>query len=221
MISICLATRKRPEPFKKLCQSALLLADNPKNVEFVSYHDDDDRTKYEYFGNHREVIGPRSIDIFKMANECQKAATGPIFMFTADDFYFETPHWDTEVLKEFEKYQDKIVLVCPDGDSWFRWAWGPVGFVHKNWIDALGYLLPPCDGGQAADKWLDELARSIGRNVRLMSVVVQHTNRKDFIHRKKNARCREGRWTWKYRQPDMIEQRKKDAEKLRCLLFKQ
>jgi hypothetical protein len=153
-----------------------------------------------------------------MANECQRLAQGPIYMFVADDFYFETIHWDTLVLREFDKYPDNIVLVVAGGDSWKKWAWGPVGFVHKDWVDSVGYLLPPYDGGQAADKWLDEMAVKLGRRVILKDVVVQHSNVKDFIHHKKNARCKEERWTWKYNQPDMVKQREIDTEKLRrCL----
>ena len=218
MISICVATRKRPRHFKKLCDTALQFADKPEQVEFVSFHDDDDPSVYEYVGNHKEVIGHRSLDIFNMANECAKVATGEILMFTADDFYFETPHWDSEVLAVFDRYPDKIVLVVPDGDSWKKWDWSGCGWVHKRWIDALGYLLPPYDGGQAAHKWLDGMARNIGRFVKLDSVRVQHTNVKDKIHRKKNARCREGRWTNKYNRPENVARRAEDTEKLRVLL---
>lgn len=218
MISLCVATRKRPGHFKRLCETALKFADHPDQIEFVSFHDDDDRTVYEYVGNHKEIVGSRSLDIFKMANECAKVAAGDIYMYTADDFYFETEHWDTYVLQEFEKYPDKILLVVPDGESWKRWAWSGCGWVHRKWIDTVGYLLPPYDGGQAADKWLDGMARAIGRFVKLDTVRVQHTNVKDKIHHKKNARCREGRWTNKYNRPENVKIRTGDTEKLRLAM---
>jgi len=213
MISICVATRKRSECFKRLCATALSLADNPDGIEIVSYHDSDDDTHYEYIGNHKEVIGPRGIDIFRMANECQKVAAGPIYMYTADDFYFVDKGWDTEVLESFDKYEDKIVLVCPDGRFWKNWKIGVVGFLHKNWVDTVGYLLPPYDGGQAADKWVNELAVAINRRVRIRSSVI-HSNEKDETFHAKNSRCFRGKWTRKYSTPELIEQRRIDAEKL-------
>jgi hypothetical protein len=214
MISICLATRKRPECFKKLCSTALELADKPDNIEFVSYHDLDDDSVYEYMGNHLEVYGDRELEIFKMANECQRRAKGPIYMFTADDFYFETKGWDTEVEKAFEQYEDRIVLVCPDGKYWKNWRISVIGFLHKNWIDAVGYLLPPYDGGQAADRWINYMAVALDRRVRL-TIKVTHTNTKDDVHREKNKRCLKQAWSKKFWSAEMEEQRKKDTELLK------
>lgn len=215
MISLCLATRQRPEHFLKLCSTALYFADHPENIEFVTYHDVDDRTEYYYVGNHKEVFGPRSIDIFAMANECQKVATGPIYMFTADDFYFESNHWDTKILDVFDKYDDKIVLVCPEGKYWKNWRFSPVGFLHKNWVDTVGYLLPQYDGGQAADRWVNELARSINRRVRLEDVIITHENVKDQLHHEKNKRGLRNHWSEKYWTLEVSRIREKDIEKLR------
>ncbi len=218
MISICVATRHRPTEFKRLCLTALNLSDNPDNIEFISYHDADDTSTYEYVGNHKEITGERNIGIFKMANECQKIATGPIYMYTADDFYFETKGWDTEVMKVFDRYDDKIVLVCPDGRWWKNWRIGVIGFVHQNWVDTLGYLLPPYDGGQAADRWLNELATSVNRRVRLLSVVMGHSNTKDTVHHEKNRQCRRERWTAKYYEPECSAIRLEDIKKLKIFI---
>jgi len=213
MISICVATRKRPKCYERLVDSALTLSDNPSNIEFVSYHDLDDDSVYEYKGNHFEIYGDRGIDIFKMANECQKKATGPLYMYTADDFYFVDKGWDTEVINAFDKYEDKIVLVCPDGAFWRNWRIGVVGFLHKNWVDTVGYLLPPYHGGQAADRWVNELAVSVKRRERINSRVV-HSNEKDETFHAKNSRCFRQKWTRKFNSPESVEQRRLDAEKL-------
>jgi len=193
------------------------LADDPGNIEFVSYHDDDDDSPYVYYGKHKEVWGNREIEIFNMANECQKIATGPIYMFTADDFYFETKGWDTEVIKAFDQYDDKIVLVCPDGKYWRNWRIAVIGFLHKNWVDTVGYLLPPYDGGQAADRWVNSLAVKLDRRVRL-SIKIEHTNLKDDVHHEKNRRCRKQKWSQKFWSPESEAIRIKDAEKLRSFI---
>ena len=169
MISILCATRGRPEAYKRMCQSALDLADG--EIEFVSYHDDDDTTEYDYIGSHKEIVGPR-IMLSQTWNECQKAASGPFYMYLCDDFVFKTRGWDTQIKKEFNKFKDKIVLVyCDDGIQGKRM--GTVGVLHKNWVDVVGYLFPPYFSGNYPDKWVTDVARRVGRKV-YTPVLVEH-----------------------------------------------
>src|SRR3989344_1734753 len=109
MISICLPTRGRPESFKKMCFSVLENAAEPNDIEFISYHDKDDKSVYEYVGNHTEIIGDRIIQS-QMFNECQKIAAGPVFMWTCDDIYFVTKGWDTIIKETFNNSKDKIIF---------------------------------------------------------------------------------------------------------------
>jgi len=219
MISLCFATRGRPEIYKQMCQSALDLADNPDNIEFISYHDNDDLSVYEYIGHHKEVIGPGSgenkLNIIQMANECQKIATGPIYMFGADDIVFLTKGWDKRVLEEFEKFEDKIALVCPDSIDWGIWKYGTMGFLHKNWIDATGYFLCPIDGAQVGDRWLNDVAMGINRRVHMLDVKTHHNNVRDHVHRRKNRQGRNEQWTKKYWLPKVVEVRERDIRVLK------
>ena len=141
MISICLPTRGRPEAFKRMCQSALTLATNPNDIEFVSYHDNDDPAVYEYIGNHKEVFGARIIQS-NMYNFCYKVATGPICAFIPDDCVFYTQGWDEIIRGIFDASGDKILFVHPN-DKYHRSRFGALGFLHKNWIDTVGYFIPP------------------------------------------------------------------------------
>lgn len=216
MISLCLATRERSEIFKAMCLSALNMASNPDNIEFVSYHDDDDKTVYEYLGNHKEVVGPSgNLNIIQMANECQKVATGPIYMFTADDIVFLTKGWDKRVLEEFDKFPDKIALVCPDGDDWEIWKYGTMGFLHKNWVETTGYFLCPVDGAQVGDKWLNDVAMGINRRVHMLDVKTHHNNVRDHVHRRKNRQGRNEQWTKKYWLPEVAKVRERDIQVLK------
>jgi len=200
--------------------SALKRADKPEEIEFISYHDIDDESVYEYVGKHKEVYGERGIEIFRMTNECQKIAEGPIYMFTADDFTFTSDHWDTEVYQVFDQYEDKIVLALPDGIFWRNWHIGVIGFVHKRWVDSLGYLLPDFDGGQAADRYLNTLAQALDRRVR-MKMTVLHANLEDDVHKEKNRRCRKERWSPKYWSPETELIRQKDIALLRSAIYEQ
>lgn len=175
MISICLPTRGRPESFKQMCLSALENAFEPNDIEFVSYHDKDDDSVYEYVGNHKEVVGERMLQSATF-NECQKIAKGPIFMFMVDDMVFETKGWDTIVRETFEASNDKILFAYPNDGIGHHAGFGVVGFMHKNWIDTVGYFLPPYFAAQRADNWINALAGRIGRRVCLEHVSLKHTS---------------------------------------------
>jgi hypothetical protein len=183
----------------------------------VSYHDIDDSSVYEYIGNHKEVVGERGIGIFRMANECRRVATGDIYMFTADDFFFEDRGWDTLVYNEFAKCNDRILFVCGEGKYWKNWRFAPVGFVSKNWCDTLGYLLPPYHGAQGADKWINELAVSIGRRVKIPTRIT-HDNIKDEIHNEKNKKSLREGWRTLYHTPEMAKIRAEEVQKLRSFI---
>jgi len=172
MISICLPTRGRPESFKKMYISALQNAVEPDEIQFVVYRDNDDESIYEYPKNHKEVRGERIIQS-QMYNECQKVATGPIYMFAADDIVFCTKDWDKRVAETFEKYPDKILFVFPN-DKRYRSRFGSTGFMHKNWVDALGYFLPPYFAAQYADNWVNCISGGVNRKIYLGDVIIVH-----------------------------------------------
>ena len=154
-----------------MCTTAISLATTPRDIEFVSYHDTDDETKYDYVGNHKEVFGPRVV-LSQTWNECQKIATGPIYMFIADDFVFQSEGWDEIVRSVFEKSVDKILFAYPDS-SYARKGFGMTGFLHKNWVDSVGYIFPPSLGA-FLDNWVNCLADLTGRKHYLENVKVIH-----------------------------------------------
>jgi len=171
MISICLPTRGRPEFFKRMCLSVLDNASEPNDIEFISYHDNDDASIYEYFGNHKEVVGDR-INHSQTFNECYKIAVGPIYMFAADDMVFYTKEWDKHVKEAFDQSVDKIIFVYAN-NKYTRSSFGTIGFLHKNWINAVGYFTPPYFAAWYTDHWINNVAAKINRRVFLRQVVLK------------------------------------------------
>ena len=157
MISIILPTRGRPEFFKRMCLSVLDNASEPNDIEFVSYRDNDDPSIYEYFGNHKEVSGNR-INHSQTFNECYKIAVGPIYMFATDDMVFYTKEWDKHVKEAFDQSVDKIIFVYAN-NKYTRSSFGTVGFLHKNWIDTVGYFTPPYFAAWYTDHWINDVAK--------------------------------------------------------------
>ena len=112
---------------------------------------------------------------FFMQNELVKICTGPIFFYGADDVVFRTKNWNTTIVNLFDQYEDKILLAyAPDG---FQTGEVPVathGFLHKNWVDIIGYLFPPVFNVAYNDTWITEVSNNIGRRVYITDMNIEH-----------------------------------------------
>ena len=118
-------------------------------------------------------------------------------MLVGDDAQFLTKDWDKLIIDFFETYEkkDKIIYVCPrdmTGSEQRKWKKqklntdhpykierypSPVGaahfVLHKNWINTLGYFLPPQFWHWHIDNWLTKLAIKLGRAYVLPNVHIQ------------------------------------------------
>jgi len=207
-----LATRGRPEIFKRFYRSVIDNATVPEAIEFVTYHDDDDDSMYGTFENHRRMIGPR-VPNHIMVNACWREAKGDIIAHLADDFVFKTKGWDESVYSAFEEYDDRILLVWPN-DKWYRSNHGSTFFVHQNWPKVLGYLAAPYFVGQFVDNWVNDLARMIQRQCYLRHVVVKHVYADDQVHAEYITRSKAVKSRELYHSEEMHKKRLVDANKL-------
>lgn len=185
MISILLPTRNRPDNLMRLFESLLDTTDDIKGIEMCFLIDSDDVVSIKSICEIDKKIKTTTFQIevspeirnsqSMMYNELYKIATGPIYMFCADDVVFRTKSWDTEVKKVFGLYTDGIVLVYgPDG-----FQFGPVpvcthGFIHQNWVKTVGTFFPPYFNIAYNDTWITEVAEKLGRRVYLNNVYFEH-----------------------------------------------
>jgi hypothetical protein len=217
MISICIATRKRPGIFKNFCQSVLNTATDPDNIEFVIYKGDDDMSSYEYIGNYKIVVG-KNLGFDGGIDECQKVATGPIYGFFPDDLIFETKGWDKMVEDTFTNSLDKILFVYPY-DNIAGSKFGSVGFLHKRWIDTVGHFLVP-GLVRRSDVWLNVVAKSIGRRHCLKEMRVRNINiLTDETHKDYEKIISESENKDKY--DSMYRTRYSDIRKLKKVIIRQ
>ena len=167
-ISLLCPTRKRPHFMEELYRSAFSTCSDDKNIEIIFALDNDDSESIEkYFelsSERTKAVLCERLDgnLSKMWNRCHAIADGEIFMHCGDDLRFKTDGWDELVLEEFNKYEDKIVLVYGD-DGIRKDDLATHGFVHKNWVDTIGYFLPPYFSSDKNDVWLTDVARRAGR----------------------------------------------------------
>jgi hypothetical protein len=188
LISILVPSRGRPDAFARMYASALGNATYERRVEVVAWIDDDDDTWPSYLHSYpfreqdreyveettrlRYVRGPRCL-LSEAWNNLVPHAKGEIFMHCGDDIVFSTPGWDVMVRDAFAASEDKILLVQGDDLSPNREALATHGFLHRRWVEAVGYFLPPLFSCDWNDVWLTEVADALGRRV-MLPFITEH-----------------------------------------------
>jgi len=169
-------SRGRPEGLKRMAASARIMATNP--IEIIVWLDACDPVLTENLHVCREekimyLIGPRSVIHSSRWDRCLPLATGDILAHGNDDIVFRTPGWDRIVEDFFAKSEDKLWLVGGD-DAYLRSeTLAPHPIVHRRWLDALGYIIPPYFDGEYGDTWVSEIATRIER-LKFLPYVCEH-----------------------------------------------
>lgn len=173
MISILCPSRGRPELAKKMVDSAIKLAG--AEIEVLVYINEDDPK----FNHYRTMIdqkhlrwGPDRSPAYSW-NKIAEEAKYDILCLMGDDAWFDTENWAHMVKDAFDQYPDKIAFVYPDLEG-FKWDKGfltadhcPHFFIHKNWMNTLGYFIPPHFWHWYIDTWYRDVAKLIGRTHRI------------------------------------------------------
>jgi hypothetical protein len=166
-ISLLVPTRGRPENVERLIKS--LQETSAVMPEVVLYVDLDDEKMIDWQRpagvDVKFVTGPR-ITLSECWNKCLEVATGDILMHAGDDIVFKTKGWDDMVRRAFAAYSDRILFVHGDDGYWGN-RFGTHGFIHRKWVETVGYFVPPYFSSDFNDTWLNEVANAIGRRLYL------------------------------------------------------
>lgn len=187
LISVLLPSRGRPDGYRRVVETCFATATYPRQIEVCVYLDEDDpaiddyrfwkRTKKDRWvgapGKIGLMEGPRIL-LSETWNQLTEVADGEILMHCGDDVTFNTPGWDQRVREEFDKLPDKIGLVFADDLSTNFPDLATHGFLHRRWVEAVGYFLPPLFSSDWNDVWISEVAKQVKRLVPMPDVVIEH-----------------------------------------------
>lgn len=221
-ISLLCPTRNRPDSVRRLVSSARETASEPRRLEFVFYTDRDAPGSVPAFECHQAsinvLVGDRIV-LSEMWNRCFDHARADVFMHCGDDIVFRTDGWDELVVGAFEKVQDRIALV--HGDDGFNYGCVTHGFLHRRWVEAVGYFVPPYFASDYNDLWLTEVATALDRKI-AVDILTEHMHPAagkgtwDKTHKERLARHKAENVDQLYK--DLAPRRAEDVEKLRAVM---
>ena len=225
-ISLLLPSRKRPVQIRRMIESARDTATFPDRVEVVARFDEDDHGSAEEARKCGAVviIGPRHREITRMWNECFDVCHGSIVQQSNDDQVIVGKGWDVMVQNAFDEVPDKILLVQGNDTLGHGGNFGPHAFLHRRWVEALGYFIPPYFCSDFGDAWINELADRIGRR-RYVPFNIEHQHfshgfleMNDETTKERLQRHAEDDPDSIYYSPEKMQERIRDANKLAKLM---
>jgi|TARA_R110002020_G_scaffold78488_6_gene197363 glycosyltransferase involved in cell wall biosynthesis len=184
-ISIICPTRKRKKDMARLLKSIVDTADTLDNVEIIFVIDDDDLESIAFVDqisaklsfDAKRVVVERNKYIFSdLANQALSSCSGELYLAIGDDGVFRTTGWDTEIIEEFTKVDDKILLLHFNDLSRHCMRLAGHLVVHQNWIDTVGYFSPPWFDGDWGDWWMTHLADGVSRRKYRGDIIIEHLN---------------------------------------------
>ncbi len=162
MISILTPSRSRPQLAQRMFESAKATAATDIEIKFFLNVDDPLLEEYKKFlPPENYIVGPNQSTSYSW-NLMAESARYEILFLVGDDCQFQQSHWDKIILSVFDQYPDKIVCVYPKVPN-LSSKKNPHFCLHKNWINTLGFFLPPFFYHWYVDTYIRAVAQRIGR----------------------------------------------------------
>lgn len=179
VISLLLPTRQRPSELSRLVASINATVTRPDLIEMVTWVDEGDNSydNLEIPIDRKVIRGPRVhddglVNLSAKWNACYDACGGDIVLHAGDDIVMRTHGWDDVVRQAFGEVPDKILFAYGD-DLYQPQTFGTHGFVHRRWIETVGYWLPPYFSSDYNDSFLNAVSEKIDRH-RFIPIVTEH-----------------------------------------------
>lgn len=153
MIGLLCPTRGRQRQFARMCDSIVATAGKNYVYVFSGSNGDDIYTDFKYPTDIPTVYMWNSL-----ADKAYKSTDIKLFMLAADDIIFATPGWADALIEHYNALKNKIHVYHlrdsrdPEGT--------PHPIVTREYIDAMGYFLPPIFMHWQVDTWTVSLAKS-------------------------------------------------------------
>lgn len=219
-ISVLCPTRGRPQQVANMMRSIEETATILPEVLFYVDNDDAGLPQEDRWPGVKVLRGPRIL-MTEMWNRCAEVATGEILMLSGDDMLFKTKGWDDLVRRAFAAFPDRLVMVHGD-DGLHGNQFGTHCFLHRAWVDAVGYFSPPYFSSDYGDTWINDVFNALNRRI-FVPIVTEHLHplagkgQWDKTHQERLERHKRDNVEKLYK--DLEPQRLTDTQKVAARLF--
>lgn len=188
-ISILVPTYNRPDWLERLANSIDKCSILPNKIELIlGVHQDDvksieriDKIKPNLRISIRKEFIRRYADgkphLSFFWNQLYERACYNIIGYFGDDVIFQTPGWDIEVRKEFNK--DPIILLSCN-DFHFQKGVATLFFTHKYVHDKIGFYLPIQFRRWFSDTYWDQAFNLAGKKIYRKDIITEHLHPDKF-----------------------------------------
>lgn len=165
MIALLVPTRARPQEFKRMIESALKTSDShlevyvnvERDLSTSSLYEFPKSDRVDYFVTDSPAGFPTAQKWNILAEEAMKNGN-KLFMLAADDMVFATPLWDRALIDHYNALENKIHCYALQDSRDENGT--PHIIVTREWIEALGYFVPPIFLHWNIDSWTVEIAKA-------------------------------------------------------------
>lgn len=158
-IAILCPTRGREKLFDRMCDSAFKTS---RNTKIYFYQAVDDFPTYKCPTQKDSIVkcvgSPwPTVQSWNYLSSFAMTEGHNLFMLAADDIIFSTPGWDEALLDHYNNLENKIHVYHLQDSRDVNGTPHPI--VTREYIDAMGYFLPPIFMHWYGDTWTVEIAK--------------------------------------------------------------
>lgn len=170
MIALLCPTRNRQRQFDRMCASVIATKSDDTTVKIIE--GTNDASSYAFWKFPLDC--PTVYMWNKLAEIALNMPDNKLFMLAADDIIFDTPGWDKALIEHYNALGNKIhVYHLQDSRDLIG---TPHPIVTREYIEAMGYFMPPLFLHWYVDSWTVSMARA--------AKCFTHLNKFKLIHDK-------------------------------------
>tara|TARA_E500000178_G_scaffold296720_1_gene303068 strand:- start:10 stop:693 length:684 start_codon:yes stop_codon:yes gene_type:complete len=198
MISLLCPTRSRPQAALNLYNSFIKTQKFNNELIFCLQKGDDKIEQYISLFKSHNIASYFIVDSMPTCylwNQMALHSKGDLLTLIGDDVEILTKDWDEKILHASNKFDDKIFVITVDDGRQDKKQGAtmrcPHPTVHRKWVEALGYFVPPFFMHRYLDKYTSDLAIEIERFIELPDIVFNHLK---FDYARDNTGKRSRKW---------------------------
>lgn len=170
MISLCIATRGRPELLKETVRATAKNATRPDTRIVIALDKDDPTSTGAAAAELSEELGDgvivsivdREDSLGAKYNRAQRACRADVYVVGCDDTVISTPGWDDIFTQASKEFTDGAFLLY-FGENISKASFLPGIAISHRLVELVGFFMQPHTPFWWHDTWADEIGHMIGR----------------------------------------------------------